>query len=413
MVRAGVGLLVLMLTACVDYDDASRLVDVKVQVAPPAEYMAGATVGQQTVTIRNSIGTERTATTDDGGLATFGDCMPDVYDISVSWELTNAEYEQKTGYEGSGNGYVVTASASGQVLTDAQEATPVPLAATIKMKSPLVISKIYSSGSKSYADLGGKNYLAGRYFEIYNNSSVAVDVAGLYIGLLDSTSPIPWTIANLEADPDIQGSAVVVKQVLRIPTDTPYMLEGGASLVLTNSAVDHSMMSDYEQDLSTADFECVGLNDRLEHNPSVPKLEMVYACSSGLTTMNLVQGGPCGIIIFTTDDDPTQWPKTYGYGKTSGSQTYLLVPKAVIQDGVDFLKNRTTDGPDITLKRLYTDIDANCTHIDALSGYSGEVLYRKTLRTATDGRRTLKDTNNSANDFQISTTIKVREYDAN
>ncbi len=126
--------------------------------------------------------------------------------------------------------------------------------------------------------------------------------------------------------------------------------------------------------------------------------------------MNLMQGGPCGIILFETDEDVTKWENTYGYGKTKGL-AYKFVPRDCIKDGVDFLKNRTTIGPDPDTKRLYSDIDAGYTNINALLGYTGEVVYRKTARVYPDGRKKLMDTNNSSNDFKVSTTIKAREYD--
>ena len=405
-------LLTLTLVACVDYNDESRLIDVKIQVAAPSEYKAGATPGKQLVTLKRG-NVSRTATTNENGLVVFEDCAPDVYDVSVAWTLSSTEYYEKTGINDPDHAYIVTASLNEQSITEKYEETPLQLTPAMAEGSPLVISKIYCAGSKPYPQYGTKNYLVGKYFEIYNQTDEAIDITGMYIGLLDSTNPQPWTLENLVADATIQGSAVVVKQVFRIPTDKTYKLEGGKSIVLTNSAIDHSYVSDYEQNLSDADFEREGYNDKMEHNPNVPKLEMVYTASSGLTSMNLSQSGPCGIIIFRTIDDVTTWPKTYGYGKVSGTQTYLLVPNNVIKDGVDYLQYdaNTSSGADIATKRLYTSIDAGCTHISAKSGYTGETVYRKTLSIASGGRKILMDTNNSSNDFQVSTTIKVREYD--
>ena len=405
--------LVLAFSSCVDYDDASGLIDIKVQIMAPSEYKEGATIGEQKVTIKNGK-IEMSAMTDESGLVVFHDCMPDVYDISTAWNLSAAEYYEKTGKLPDGQYvYFVTASLIGQLFTEEMVDRPAQLVPSLAVAYPLIVSKIYCAGSKPYPQYGKKNYMAGKYFEIYNNSEVAVNISGLYIGLLDSTSPQPWTLANLESDATIQGSAVVVKQVLRIPTDKDYELEGGKSLVLTNSAIDHSYISDYEQNLSEADFECVGYNDQLEHNDNVPKLEMVYKASSGLTSMNLTQSGPCGIIIFETTEDVTTWQKTYGYGKVSGSQTYLLVPKKLIKDGVDYLQYNpnSSGGANPDTKRLYSDIDAGYVHISAKSGYTGEAVYRKTASIAPDGRKILMDTNNSSNDFNVSTTIKVREYD--
>ena len=254
--------------------------------------------------------------------------------------------------------------------------------------------------------------MAGRYIELFNQSDQTADVAGMYIGLLESSSPQPYTLDNLKNDPNINGTMVVVKQVYRIPTDKEYLVEGGKSIVITNSAVDHTLtaQNQFEADLSGADFEVVDLNDKLEHNDNVVKMLREYYAFSSLKGMNLMQGGPCGIILFETDEDINTWPTTYGYGKTSGTWVYLLVPNSTIKDGVDFVKNTST-GPNLSTKRLYDEIDAGCTHIEAINGYTGEVVYRKTARKTSDGRKVLMDTNNSSNDFKVSTTIKPREYD--
>ena len=125
--------------------------------------------------------------------------------------------------------------------------------------------------------------------------------------------------------------------------------------------------------------------------------------------MNLVQGGPCGVVIFRTDEDITTFPRTYAYGKTSGNQ-WLLLPVRLILDGVDYLK-KFNDGVRIKTKRLYTFIDASYTNINATAGWTGEVVYRRTESHAADGHAVLIDTNNSINDFQLSTIIKPRVYD--
>lgn len=401
-----------MLASCINYDESVRRLDIQVHLKNPAEFKAEAALSNQEVKIK-SLSTEKTAITDEKGIATFKDCMPDVYDISSYKELTGEEYIEKTGTEDPVESCVVTASLNEQLFDEACEQSPIEMEAStiIKMsgEKSIVISKISSSGSKKPT---GGNYMAGKYLELYNQSSQPADISGLYIGLLESTGNANrvYTLEELQKDPTINGEKVVVKQVFRIPDDKPFNLAGGESVLLCNSATDHSDVNDLERDLRGADFEAVGVNDNLEHNPNVPKLITAYTSSGGSATMNLVQGGPCGIIIFDTDEDISTWDKTYGYGKTSGTLTYLLVPKSVIKDGVDFIKN-TKDGPNLTTKRLYTDIDAGCTNINAISGYTGEVVYRRTLRVTPEGRKVLMDTNNSSNDFKVSTTIYPREYD--
>ena len=404
--------LLVMLVSCINYDDAGRLVNVKVHLKSPADFKDGAALDNQEVKIKSKT-VEKTAMTDENGIATFEGCMPDVYDISSYKELTGEEYIAKTGTEDPIESCIVTATLNEQLFDEAREQTPIEVETSAIVKKSteksIVISKIYSSGSKYN---GNKNYMAGRYIELYNQSSQTANIAGMYIGLLESTgnSNRVYTLEELKKDPSINGTMVVVKQVYRIPTDKEYLIEGGKSVVITNSAVNHSGVNQFEADLSTADFEVVDYNDNLEHNDNVAKLSREFYAISTLKGMNLMQGGPCGIILFETDEDINTWPTTYGYGKTSGSMVYLLVPNSTIKDGVDFIKNTNT-GPNLSTKRLYDEIDAGCTHIEAINGYTGEVVYRKTARISPDGRKILMDTNNSSNDFKVSTTIKPREYD--
>ena len=409
--------LMVTLASCINYDDAGRLVNIQVHLKNPADFKEGAALDNQEVKIKSKT-VEKTALTDENGVATFKGCMPGVYDISSYVELTGEEYAQKTGSEDAVEECIITATLNEQLFDETREQLPIEMESAIMAITPkdpgqktksIVISKIYSSGSKYN---GNKNYMAGRYIELFNQSDQTADVAGMYIGLLESSNPQPYTLDNLKNDPNINGTMVVVKQVYRIPTDKEYLVEGGKSIVITNSAVDHTLtaQNQFEADLSGADFEVVDLNDKLEHNDNVVKMLREYYAFSSLKGMNLMQGGPCGIILFETDEDINTWPTTYGYGKTSGTWVYLLVPNSTIKDGVDFVKNTST-GPNLSTKRLYDEIDAGCTHIEAINGYTGEVVYRKTARVYPDGRKKLMDTNNSSNDFKVSTTIKPREYD--
>ena len=57
-----------------------------------------------------------------------------------------------------------------------------------------------------------------------------------------------------------------------------------------------------------------------------------------------------------------------------------------------------------------SEIDAGFTSVNSVNGKSGEKLVRKTLVVMPDGRKILKDTNNSANDFECTTSISPRNY---
>lgn len=394
----------LLLAGCIDYDDVSREVNVQVKLQMPEEFTKGSDLEGHDIVM--SLGSNRfTATTNAEGIASFSGLIPDVYDISCSWEITNEQYMAFTGDQSVTNGCTVSGSLNEQLLSEAQEQQPILLPTHMAVKRDIVIGKIAAAGSK---DANNRNYLAGRYVELYNQADDTVDVSGLYLALLETTSPQPYTLDNLHED--YADSVVIVKQVFQIPADVPHLVAPGGTVLLTNSASDHSDVNEFEYDLTDADFESKDETGKTMNNPAVPALITSFSVFAKNATMNLMQGGPCGIIIFRTTEDINDWPHTYDYGKTTGTLYYLCVPKRVILDGVDYLKNKAT-GVDVSSKRLYSDIDAGYTHIEAISGYTGEVVYRRTASIAADGHKILMDTNNSLNDFKLSTTIKPRQYD--
>lgn len=390
------------LTSCVDYSDATTETMARIQLLMPEEFVNTTDLSNHEIIMQQ--GEKRlTAITDAEGIATFKNIIPDVYDISCSWELTADDYHKLTGDDQVVSGCTVSGSFNSHLIKEDQT---IPLSTQLSINRDIIVSKIYFAGSK---DENNRPYDAGKYVELYNQSDKDVDVSGLYIGLVEAESTQAYTLDNLhEAFAD---SVVLVKQIFRIPADTAYMVAPGGTVLLVNSAIDHTPNCGQEADLTNADFEAKDVSSRpVQNNPATPALELIYTMYSSISIMNLVGSGPCGIIIFRTDEDVSTWPLTYPYGKTSGNLQWMLVPKRYIIDGVDVLRNKAT-GVDVTSKRLYDDIDAGYTYINAVSGRNGEIVYRKTSKKAPDGRLILSDTNNSSNDFQISSTIKPRKYD--
>jgi hypothetical protein len=377
-----------------DFDDATQPISVKVQVQMP-DALKKADVSGRTVTL-NLNGQSITAQTDASGLATFQNIVPDVYDISTSWKMTAEEYAKLTNETVTNGKYTVAGSLSTQMLAAEKTLT---LNTNVTKDQSMLISKVYYAGSK---DINSKNYLAGKYIEIYNNSDEAYDASGLYIALMESESTIAYTPGQVK-------DTIFAKQVFRIPTDKPFIVEPGGSILLVNSAIDHSGQGPNERNLLGADFEAKDLQGKTTNNPNVPELKLVYCIYALITQMNLVQSGPCSVIIFSTDEDVANWPTAYAYGKTQGL-LFMKIPTSCVIDGVEILSKKAQTGVDVNTKRLYDYIDAGYTNINATSGYNGEVVYRKVESTAADGRKILMDTNNSQNDFGVTTDINPREY---
>lgn len=378
----------LLATSCLSDDDTgSAEISVVVQLAWEGDTLANA-LGGRSVTLTNTSGRTYTATTTAKGLATFK-VIPDVYSISTAWETASADEV--------GVIYNISGTANNLVISTPTMQT---LGVTRSKKASLLVSKIYYAGCK---DRNNRNYVAGRYLELYNNSADSINVAGLYIGLVESESATSGVVYPFGQTPD----AIYLKQVFRIPTATAHWLAPGHALVIANSAIDHSANNadGYERDLTTADYEAKQIN--ATNNPATPALDLIYTTFPSLTQMNLTQGGLTSVVLFNAPHDHT-FTQVYKLGKTSGNR-FIQLPTAWVTDAVEVLRYNPT-AIDITEKRLYNHLDAGYTHITAVSGYSGQMVVRQVASSTATGRKILVDTNNSTNDFTLSTSLPLRTY---
>lgn len=388
------------LMSCVDFNDTTQPVSTTVQLVRPEGFLSSADMSGFTVTIQSDEEVFK-GVSDASGQVVFQDLAPGVYDISTSAHLNSEQYKKYTGEDvDPREEYVVTGTLNQQAMSTN---TSLQLPMSMSRKVSLIISKIYSSTSK----ISGGSYRIGTYIEIYNNSDEAVDAAGLYIGLLESESTMAYQ--QYPEDQAVTPDSIYLKQLFRIPASSPVMVAPGSSLLIVNSATDHSSQNQYERDLRGADFEAKDATGKIPNNPAVPALELIYTAYKSVSNMNLLAGGPCAIVNFRTAEDVSQWPTVYAYGKTKGNMFLRMHIKHVL-DGVDFIKFKAQTGPDINTKRLPTSLDAAYTNVSTASGNIGERLFRKTLSVTPEGRKILMDTNNSLNDFICNDNINPREY---
>lgn len=386
--------------SCVDFNDTTQPVSTTVQLVRPEGFLSSADMSGFTVTIQSDEEVFK-GVSDASGQVVFQDLAPGVYDISTSAHLNSEQYKKYTGKDvDPREEYVVTGTLNQQAMSTN---TSLQLPMTMSRKVSLIISKIYSSTSK----ISGGSYRIGTYIEIYNNSDEAVDAAGLYIGLLESESTIAYQ--QYPEDQAITPDSIYLKQLFRIPASSPVMVAPGSSLLIVNSATDHSSQNQYERDLRGADFEAKDATGKVPNNPAVPALELIYTAYKSISNMNLLAGGPCSVVSFRTAEDVSQWPTVYAYGKTKGNM-FLRMHIMHVLDGIDFIKFKAQTGPDINTKRLPTSLDAAYTNVSTASGNIGERLFRKTLSVTPEGRKILMDTNNSLNDFICNDNINPREY---
>lgn len=384
------------LSSCLSSDDQTLPITIYVNVENPSG-LSGLT-GGQTVSLISSTGYNYMAKTDADGTATFTNVIPDIYNISASWSITSDQYMEATGETVQHGTYVLSGALANQVLID--DATRLTLSTNCARKQSVLISKVYYAGCK---DNNNKNYLAGRFVELYNNSDEAVDVAGMYLCLMESGSTPAYIIST-------QTDYIYIKQVFQFPDEGHHILQPGEHILVTNSAVDHTENAAADYDESNADFECKSnVNNAPANNPATPAMKLIWTAFATIPNMNLVQGGPCGIALIETEEDPAQWEPVYADGKSSGVQQ-LKAPAKYVVDGVDILKYRSDGTVDVSTKRFYDYIDAGYTNINAVNGYNGEVVYRVVESWTDDGRALLKDTNYSLDDWACTTGINIGEY---
>lgn len=276
----------------------------------------------------------------------------------------------------------------------------------------VVVSKVFYAASKGAVS---GNYAYGQYIEIYNNSANDVDVTGLYIGLIESESKsTAYTVEAVEADSDLKAKLngkVVLKQVFQLPTEETTILQPGKSILVCNSAIDHTALAVVGHDLSGADYEVKTTNTKYTHNDDVPALSMAYSFNSSTDFMNLSYAGPAGVVLLKNDAKAIDFENPiYARGKDKGSQ-YVIANMYYSVDAVDILANNKNSGIDATTKRLTDTNDKGYTSTATGGTYNGETVYRKTAFVMADGRKVLYDTNNSSVDFQSSSTIQPRAYD--
>ena len=267
------------LSSCLTSDDQTQPITIYVDVAAPTG-LSGMTSGQK-VSLISSTGYNYTATTDASGTATFTQVIPDIYNVSASWNITSDQYMEATGETVQHGTYVLSGALANQVLID--DATRLSLSTNCARKQSVLISKVYYAGCK---DNNNQNYLAGRFVELYNNSDEAVDVAGMYLCLMESNSTPAYIIAT-------QTDYIYIKQVFQFPNEGHHILQPGEHIVVTNSAVDHTENASADFDEQDADFECKSnASNAPANNPATPAMVLVWTAFPTIPNMNLVQGGP-------------------------------------------------------------------------------------------------------------------------
>lgn len=274
----------------------------------------------------------------------------------------------------------------------------------------MVISKVFYSGTKTTEN---KNYNGKpEYIELHNNSDKEVDIAGYYIGLVESES---GTGAYLAADQT--NNDVKLKQVFQFP-ETSYVVPAWGNVVIAANAIDHTATAVDVPDLSKADFKFGGV----EGDADVPALTLKYTYSASVTFFNITNGGDASIILINKSNGDKhlkfgdETALVYANGKEKGNQ-YLNFNAYYALDAVEIIKAKKNADTglyevDATRKRIKDSWDKGYVPVpgDASMLRDGYIAYRKTALN-NDGKLYLYDTQNSCEDFAVAKGLAIYGYD--
>ncbi|TCD07101.1 DUF4876 domain-containing protein [Pedobacter frigidisoli] len=369
------------------------------------------------------------------GTFSLDSISPGSYDISASIEISATEYSTLTG-EIVDKNVIFNASEKARTITIKNDQS-INLKLISGPTGPWAIKQIYFAGSNTTTGASFRD----QFIEIYNNSDSVLYADSLYIGealgiqnftatniYRQTNSQYDWSKAQgMPTNIDANNDYVYARALLMIPgTGKQYPVKPGTSIILAQTAVNHKAPftgSDGKTisardpsltiDLSGADFEAYYapfLAKPLASDVDNPLVSNVEVLSYNGTDLILETSGRMGYVIFkNTGSTPIKDLPKYPYptiaAPSANADKFYQIPRSLIIDAVETQTNVATSR---VPKKLVANLDALYTYVP--NGiYSSQSVIRKTESTV-NGRIILKDTNNSAEDFDYLTLANPRGF---
>ncbi|WP_291286343.1 DUF4876 domain-containing protein [Flavobacterium sp.] len=261
-------------------------------------------------------------------------------------------------------------------------------------QSDFVIEEVFFTGTRTPQ---GKQYLGDKYFKIHNNTDKVLYADGLMIAQSEF-----MTTDKQEYTPNIMAQSFAASAVAIVPGNgTTYPIAPGEFFVIAEDAIDHKEYNSASMDLRKANFEFYTEDADDVDNPAVPNMESLFS------SMVIHNRGFKSFVIarlpITKAKYLTDYTYDYEYNLVVGGESYPMgesvysIPNAWIVDAVNLSVESEfqwiVTAPSLDKGWTY------CGKVDSDATRYGKSVRRKALSTTSNGKKILKDTNNSTLDF--------------
>lgn len=309
----------------------------------------------------------------------------------------------------------VHALGDGQAIRAYKRGIKVEHDCTIEMEASFVsgdagfvLAEIFFAGTETPE---GKRYIGDKYFVLFNNAADTLSADGLILIEADLNSVQKYDLG----DHDFRDKYFAVDAMYRIPGDgNTYRVAPGQMILIADNAMNHTAANANSFDLSTADFEWYDVSSSAGatdvDNPDVTNLDKLYCYTQTIWVPHNQGHKSFGLARFPEGVTEEAYFGTdslyvkYDYevvtsaGTFSQSRKSYMIPNEWIVDMVNMAPSETFQWLTSSDK-----LDAGYAYV-APTGSDvtrfGKAVRRKTKVTL-NGVRTLQDTNNSSDDFEM------------
>jgi hypothetical protein len=278
-------------------------------------------------------------------------------------------------------------------------------------QNDFIIEEIFFTGTLRST---GKQYYGDGYLKIYNNTDHVLYADG--ITLLESQF---LSVKKYNYTPDIRMDTMTVQAVYVIPGNgMEHPVNPGESLTICDTGIDHRLANPNSFDLSHADFEWYDISNSPSNmdidSETTPHLDKDYCYPTSFWILH--NRGFKAYAIARMKEDKETYLKNYRYtykyeivlaaGTYPMQQTAYKVPNSWIVDAVN-----CSVAPERQWNILPPSLDAGWTHCGSMDADPNRYFksVRRKMLYLVDGRRVLKDTNNSSEDFNTECIPSIIE----